>query len=91
MQRTDLQPAPQQEQPRKSGMEVLLFLAAIVFLVMGGIQRKGMMLFWGIMVMTGVFILRKIRRKDWAAHWAERDEYRRLVEQVQEQERNEKQ
>ncbi len=91
MQQTDLQPAPKQELPRKSGMEILLFLVAIAFLVMGGIQKKGVMLFWGTMIMTGVFILRKLRRKDWAAHWADRDEYHRLVEQVQEQERNDRQ
>jgi hypothetical protein len=30
-----------------------------------------MNIFWGVVIIPGVFILMKVRRKDWTKHWQE--------------------
>jgi len=67
-------------------LEVALFLMGVASLIYGLINGAGMNIFWGIVIIPGVFILHKVKKKDWKAHWAELEEQKRR-EQEREEER----
>jgi len=67
-------------------LEVALFLMGVASLIYGLINGAGMNIFWGIVIIPGVFVLHKVKRKDWKAHWAELEE-QKLREQKREEER----
>lgn len=52
-------------------MEALIFVMGCVSLIYGITQDKTMNIFWGVLILCGFFVLRKVRRKDWKKHWEE--------------------
>lgn len=56
---------------RLLSMEVMLLLMGILSLIYGIVESKSISIFWGCMIIPGVFILNKVRKKDWDKHWDE--------------------
>lgn len=52
-------------------LEALLMLMGVASLIYGLVQQASINIFWGIVIIPGVIILSKVRRKDWAKHWEE--------------------
>jgi hypothetical protein len=52
-------------------METLILVMGCLSLVFGIIEGKEISIFWGVIILVGFFVLRMVRRKDWAKHWAE--------------------
>ncbi|MBK5274665.1 MAG: hypothetical protein JJE30_06400 [Desulfuromonadales bacterium] len=52
-------------------MEALLLLMGVASLIYGIVNGATMNIFWGLVIVPGVFILIKVRRKDWTKHWQE--------------------
>ena len=52
-------------------MEMLLLLMGVASLIYGIVNGQTMNIFWGIVIVPGVFILMKVRKKDWTKHWQE--------------------
>ena len=50
-------------------MEMLLLLMGVASLIYGIVNGATMNIFWGIVIIPGVFILMKVRKKDWKKHW----------------------
>ncbi|CAH2030300.1 hypothetical protein [Trichlorobacter ammonificans] len=50
-------------------LEAVLLLMGVVSLVYGLINGAAMNIFWGVVIIPGVFLLHKVRKKDWKAHW----------------------
>lgn len=67
-------------------LEVALFLMGVASLVYGLINGIESNIFFGILIIPGVFVLHKVKQKDWKAHWAELEEQKRR-EQEREEER----
>ncbi len=67
-------------------LEVALFLMGVASLIYGLINHIESNIFFGILIIPGVFILHKVKKKDWKAHWAELEEQKRR-EQAREEER----
>ena len=73
-------------------VETFLLLMGIASLVYGIANNATMNIFWGCVIIPGVFILHKIRKKDWAKHWEEmeaehekREEYEKRRRSVAEE------
>jgi hypothetical protein len=54
---------------RLLSMEALLLLMGVVSLIYGIANGEVMNIFWGIVIIPGVFLLLKVRKKDWKKHW----------------------
>lgn len=67
-------------------LEVALFLMGVASLIYGLMNHIESNIFFGILIIPGVFILHKVKKKDWKAHWAELEEQKRR-EQEREEER----
>jgi hypothetical protein len=52
-------------------IEALLFLMGCVSLYYGIVEDKPVSIFFGIVIIPGVIILSKVRKKDWKKHWEE--------------------
>ena len=52
-------------------LEGILLLMGIASLVYGIAQKQTMSIFWGLIIIPGVFLLHKVRKKDWKKHWEE--------------------
>lgn len=52
-------------------LEALLLVMGIASLVYGIVTGAAMNIFWGIVIIPGVFILSRVRKKDWKKHWEE--------------------
>lgn len=50
-------------------MEAFLMLMGIASLAFGIINDMTMSIFWGIVIIAGVFVLHKVRKTDWTKHW----------------------
>jgi hypothetical protein len=50
-------------------MEALLLLMGIASLYYGIVRGATMNIFWGLVIIPGVFILIKVRKRDWKKHW----------------------
>lgn len=50
-------------------MEMMLLLMGIVSLVYGIVNGVEVNIFFGLVIILGVFILMKVRKKDWQKHW----------------------
>jgi uncharacterized membrane protein HdeD (DUF308 family) len=61
-------------------MEALLLLMGVVCLVYGLVNSDVMSIFFGMIIIPGVFILAKVRKKDWAKHWEEMEAEQRARE-----------
>lgn len=66
-------------------LEVALFMMGVASLIYGLINGVGMNIFWGVVIIPGVFILHKVKKKDWKAHWAELEEQKRRQEEREEE------
>lgn len=64
-------------------MEALLLLMGIASLVYGIINGLMINVFWGCVIIPGVFILSKVRKKDWAKHWEEMEARKLAFEEHQ--------
>jgi hypothetical protein len=52
-------------------IEMLLLVMGVASLIYGIVNSQTMNIFWGIVIIPGVFILMKVRKKDWTKHWQE--------------------
>ncbi len=54
--------------------EVFLLCMGIATLTYGIINSMTMSIFWGCVIIPGVFILHYVRKTDWTKHWQEMEE-----------------
>jgi hypothetical protein len=60
---------------------LLMGLASLLYGLINGIETN---IFFGILIIPGVFVLYKVKKKDWKAHWAElEDQQRREQERLE--------
>lgn len=52
-------------------LEALLMLMGVASLIYGITNGATINIFWGIVIIPGVFALMKVRRKDWKKHWSD--------------------
>lgn len=52
-------------------IETFLMLMGGASLLYGIANDQTMSIFWGIVIIPGVFLLQKIRKRDWTKHWQE--------------------
>jgi len=69
-------------------MEALLLLMGIASLAYGLINGAPMNIFWGVVIIPGVFLLHKIRKKDWAKHWQEMEAEHKAIREYEDRKRN---
>lgn len=50
-------------------MEAFLLVMGVASLAYGIVNDMTMNIFWGCVIIPGVFILHKVRKRDWAKHW----------------------
>jgi uncharacterized membrane protein len=50
-------------------LEALLMLMGVLSLYYGIARGATMNIFWGVVIIPGVFILYKVRNRDWKKHW----------------------
>jgi hypothetical protein len=50
-------------------MEAFLLVMGIASLVYGIVNNQTMNIFWGCVIIPGVFILNYVRKTDWTKHW----------------------
>jgi len=67
---------------RLLSLEAVLMLMGVASLVYGLINGEYINTFFGLVIIPGVFVLHKVKRKDWKAHWAQLE-----AQQRREQER----
>jgi flagellar biosynthesis component FlhA len=56
---------------RLFSMEALIFVMGCLSFVYGFTDDKPMNIFWGVVILVGFFVLRRVRKKDWKKHWEE--------------------
>jgi len=59
--------------------EVFLMLIGISTLTYGIVNGMTMSIFWGCVIVPGVFILHQVRKKDWTKHWQEMEEEQKVA------------
>lgn len=52
-------------------IEMLLLVMGVASLIYGIVNDQLINIFWGVVIIPGVFILIKVRKKDWTKHWQE--------------------
>ena len=52
-------------------MEAFLLVMGIASLVFGIVNNMTMNIFWGCVIIPGVFVLHQVRKRDWTKHWQE--------------------
>lgn len=62
-------------------METFLLLMGIASLTFGIINDMPMNIFWGCVIIPGVFVLHKVRKTDWTKHWQEMEAEHKKVEE----------
>ena len=62
-------------------METLLLLMGIASLVYGIVNGMTMNIFWGLVIIPGVFVLHKVRKRDWTKHWQEMEAEHKTLEE----------
>lgn len=62
---------------RLFSLEAVLLLMGIASLVYGLANGIFMNIFFGVVIIPGVFVLHKVKRRDWKAHWAQLEEQQR--------------
>ena len=62
-------------------MEAFLLLMGIASLVYGIINDMTMNIFWGCVIIPGVFILHQVRKRDWTKHWQDMEAEHRTLEE----------
>ena len=61
-------------------MEMLLLVMGVASLVYGIVNGATMNIFWGIVIIPGVFILMKVRKKDSNKHWEDMEAEQKVRE-----------
>lgn len=61
-------------------IEMLLLVMGVASLIYGIVNGATMNIFWGVVIIPGVFILLKVRKKDWKKHWEEMEADQRALE-----------
>jgi len=61
-------------------IEMLLLVMGVASLVYGIVNGQTMNIFWGVVIIPGVFILLKVRKKDWKKHWEDMEAEQRIRE-----------
>jgi hypothetical protein len=61
-------------------IEMLLLVMGVASLIYGIVNGAVMNIFWGVVIVPGVFILIKVRKKDWTKHWQEMEAEHRARE-----------
>jgi hypothetical protein len=69
---------------RLFSMEALILVMGCLSLVYGFSEGKEINIFWGVLIIAGFFVLRLVRRKDWAKHWAEMEAEQKAYKQARE-------
>lgn len=69
-------------------MEALLLVMGIASLAYGITRGATMNIFWGVVIIPGVFLLHKIRKKDWARHWQEMEAEHKAIQEFEERKKN---
>ncbi len=62
---------------RLFSLEAALLLMGIASLVYGLVTTNSMNIFFGLVIVPGVFVLNRVKKKDWKAHWAALEEAQR--------------
>ena len=62
-------------------MEALLLLMGVASLVYGIVNNVETSILWGVIIIPGVFLLVKVRRKDWKKHWEEMEAEKKAREE----------
>lgn len=62
---------------RLFSLEAVLLLMGVASLVYGLATGVFMNIFFGVVIIPGVFVLHKVKRRDWKAHWAQLEEQQR--------------
>jgi amino acid permease len=68
--------------------EAFLLLMGVASLVYGIANGTSMNIFWGLVIIPGVFILYKIRQKDWTKHWQEMEAEHKMQEEYEARRKN---
>ena len=50
-------------------IEMLLLVMGVASLIYGIVNGVVINIFWGVIIIPGVFILLKVRKTDWTKHW----------------------
>lgn len=61
-------------------IEMLLLVMGVASLIYGIVNGATMNIFWGVVIIPGVFILLKVRKKDWKKHWEEMEADQKALE-----------
>lgn len=65
-------------------MEMMLLLMGVVSLVYGIVNGVEVNIFFGLVIIPGVFILMKVRKKDWQKHWQDMEaEHKAEAERIE--------
>lgn len=62
-------------------MEALLLVMGIAVLTYGIANSMTMSIFWGCVIIPGVFILHRIRKTNWTKHWQEMEAEHKALEE----------
>jgi hypothetical protein len=62
-------------------IEALLMVMGIASLAYGIINGVTISIFWGVVIVPGVFVLHKVRRKDWTKHWQEMEAQQKAADE----------
>lgn len=64
-------------------MEAFLLVMGIASLAYGIANEQSMNIFWGAIIIPGVFVLHRIRKKDWTKHWQEMEAEHKMREEYE--------
>lgn len=62
-------------------IEALLLVMGIASLAYGIINGVMISIFWGTIIVPGVIVLHKVRKKDWTKHWQEMEAQQKAIEE----------
>lgn len=62
-------------------MEAFLLVMGIAVLTYGIVNSMTMSIFWGCVIIPGVFILHHIRKTNWTKHWEEMEAEHKALEE----------
>ena len=68
-------------------IEAFLLLMGIATLTYGIANDMVMSIFWGCVIIPGVFILHQVRKRDWTKHWQEMEAEHKMREEFENQRR----
>ncbi len=64
-------------------MEAFLLMMGIALLVYGISNEATMIIFWGCVIIPGVFVLIHVRKTDWTKHWQDMEaEHKASIERA---------